>query len=376
MRGRIFNATEGGLETTISFEGIQVRVLCYPDVFAYEKDVWELGQKAKKSSNNRNMFDVAFRLLTDRTLGDEPNSLAHVLLLLSNVTKPKPTNLQAKLVQEMNALKRKPADSDPSDLGEESWKASAAVNAAVSAEVVNVLTQTVTSDVERQGKHFRQKNAIAEVLKEQFGFDSKRKTGDPHGWITFALKKAKKWKGLEVDECFHGTSMTALAPILLEGLKKPKSKAGSAHGQYGSKSKETIYLSPSWHYSAHPVYSPLHRMGSQNAFQMVFKCEVLRGQYRMQSGTLGNKHWQKKLRIDPELDTLENLEYLVEHEGIVRLKEVMFRIFGEGTDPAIFGDLPPRLWVDDRPGFEYRWTEMLQTDFRARGLYLSGHQHA
>mmetsp|Transcript_84242 Transcript_84242/g.133525 ORF Transcript_84242/g.133525 Transcript_84242/m.133525 type:complete len:114 (+) Transcript_84242:991-1332(+) len=85
---------------------------------------------------------------------------------------------------------------------------------------------------------------------------------------------------------------------------------------------------------------------------------------------------KKKLRIDPELDTLENLEYLVEHEGIVRLKEVMFRIFGEGTDPAIFGDLPPRLWVDDRPGFEYRWTEMLQTDFRARGLYLSGHQHA
>lgn len=377
MRGRIFHATEGGLETTITFEGIQVRVFCYPDVFAYEKDVWELGQKALASSNNKNMFDAAFRLLTDRTLGDEPNSLAHVLLLLSNVTKPKPTNLQAELVKETKALKQKPADPDPLELGEDTWKASAAVNAAVSAEVVNVLTQTVTADVEQQGEHLRQKNAIAEVLKEQFGFNSQQKTGDPHGWITFALKKAKEWKGLEVDECYHGTSMTALAPILLEGLKKPKSKADRAHGQHGSKSQETIYLSPSWHYSAHPVYSPLHMMGSgPNAFQMVFKCEVLRGQYRTQSATFGGKHWPKEVRIDPERDTLENLEYLVEDEGTVRLKEVMFRKFGNGADPAIFGDLPPKLLVDGRPKLEYRWTEMLQEDFKARGFYLSGHQHA
>ena len=82
------------------------------------------------------------------------------------------------------------------------------------------------------------------------------------------------------------------------------------------------------------------------------------------------------LRIDPELDSLEDLEYLVDDEGTLRLKEVMFRQFGRDADPNVYGDLPPRLRVDDRPGLEYRWTEMLQEDFRARGLYLSGHEHA
>ena len=65
--------------------------------------------------------------------------------------------------------------------------------------------------------------------------------------------------------------------------------------------------------------------------------------------------------------TLENLEYLVEDEGTVRLKEVMFRQFGWGADPNVYGNLPPRLRVDCEKGLEYRWTKMLQEDFEARG---------
>lgn len=345
MQGRRFTATEGGLETTFMFENIEVRVLCYPDVFALEKPVWELGQKAQERRNNRSLFDTAFKLLNDRTAGDQPDqpdSLAHVLLLLSHATKPTPTNL---------------------------WKQTAAVNAAISAEVFNVLSQVVASDVERHRQHFVQKNAIAQVLQDQFQISAQPRTGDPHGWKTFSLKKPREWNNHEVDECYHGTSMNTLAPILLEGLKRP-SPGRVAHGQAGSQSRATIYLSPSWHYSAHPVYSPLHVIGF-DAFQMVLKCEVIKHQYTKQNGTLANKHWPRDLRIDPDRPTMEDMEYLVEEEGVVRLKEVMFRKFGRNADPNIYGELPPKLHVDcERDALQYQWTDIVQSDFRARGLLL------
>jgi len=344
MQGRSFHPTEGGLETTVIFKGVCVRILCYPDVFALEKSVWELGHEALKRSNNRGMFDTAFKLLNDRTLQGEPNSLAHVLLLLNQATKPAATDLAT------------------------------ATYAATSAAVFAVMARAVRSDVENQRQHMSQKIIIADVLKDQFGFCSQSKTGDPQGWMTFPLKKPTGWNGLEIEECFHGTSMTALAPILREGLKKPK-RWNSAHGQCGSTSKQTIYLTPSWHYAAHPVYSPLHLVDLDSdasemcAFQMVLKCEVREGQYKRQPSTLGSKHWEIGLRIDPDRDTLDDMEYLVEEEGVVRVKEVMFRRFGKNSDPNIFGPLPPQLAVTE-DGREYRWTKMLQRDFRARNLYL------
>ena len=367
MRGRCFHATEGGLETRVTFQGIEISVLCYPDVFALEKDVWLLGQEAMENKREqRFVFDAAFKLLNDRTLGEgrglaEPTSLAQVLLLLNHATQPNPTGLMGQ------------------------WREKVAVDAATSAEVFHLLMQEVASDVQQQQEHFRQKNAIAKVLKDQCGIESQPpKTGDPHGWVTFALRKAAEWNGCELEECFHGTSMTLLSVILREGLKKPKNTKDSAHGQRGSQSKQSIYLSPSWHYCAHPVYSPLHVMGP-NAFQMVLKCEVLQGQYQKQNGTLGGKHWPHNLRIDPDRDSLEDIEYLVEDEAVVRLKEVMFRQFGRHSDPEKYGDLPPKLVVNTQgqsdqktkeQKTEYRWTEMLQADFEARGLYLRHHQHA
>lgn len=307
---------------------------------------------AEENSNNRLLFDAAFHLSADTTMGNEPKTLAHVLLLLSDATKPKRTDLKWKV---------------------EKWRQKAATNAATSAELFNVMKNAMDADEEKQRQHLMQKNAIAEILMDQFGFTSKRMTGNPHGWVTFALKTAEEWRGHQVDECFHGTSMTLLAPILLEGLKKPCIGKGS-HGQSGSTSKQTIYASPSWYYSAHPVYSPLHTIKSgPHAFQILFKCEVLRGQYRSQKSTLGKKHWPKGLRIDPDRDSLDDLEYLIEDEGKIRVKEVMFRQFGPGTDLNVYGELPPRLKVI-APGeplpVERRWTKMLQEDFRSRNLFL------
>lgn len=362
MRGRIFRATEGGLETTITFESIEVRVLFSPDVFALDGSVWKLAQEAL-ARNSKTYFDISFKLLTDRTSGDEnPRTLAHVFLLLNYFTKPKPTDLQ-QLTKEDHRKKTK-------DLVKER----AAVNVAASVEIVNVLTQAeqaVSFDVEQRCAHFRQKNAIAEVLLDQVGVDSEPKIGDPHGWICFALRTAEEWNRCDVDQCFHGTSMTALAPILVEGLKRPTCKEDVAHGQGGSRSRKTIYLSPSWHYSAHPVYSPLHVFSSGNtAFQMVLKCEVKQGRYQKQKSTLGNQHWPKDLRIDPDRATLTDMEYLVEDEGAVRVTDVMFRKFGKEAEEQIYGHLPPRLEVHNRSGLEYDWTNMLEEHFRSRELYL------
>eukprot|EP00438_Fugacium_kawagutii_P007237 Skav211557 [mRNA] locus=scaffold2228:106245:108215:+ [translate_table: standard] len=352
MQGLRFHAAEGGLETTVIFEDIPVRVLCYPETFALENKVWELGQMAEESSNNRLLFDAALHLLKDTTMGNEPKTLAHTLLLLNDATKPKRADLKWK---------------------GEKWRQKAAANAATSAELFQVMKEAMDVDVEQQRQHLVQKNAIAEILMDQFGFNSEPVTGNPHGWVTFALKTAEEWRGHQVDECFHGTSITLLAPILLEGLKKPCIGEGS-HGQSGSTSKQTIYASPSWHYSAHPVYSPLHTIKSgPHAFQILFKCEVLKGQYRTQKSTLGKKHWPKGLRIDPDRDSLGDLEYLIEDEGKICLKEVMFRQFGSGTDPNVYGELPPMLKViapEERRPVEYRWTKMLQDNFRSRNLFL------
>ena len=351
MQEHKFRKTEGGLETSVTFEGVEVQVLCYPEPLVYDKSVWDLGQKASAGDRSgRHLFDAALMLNNDRTKNSQPKSLADVLLLLNHVTKPQPTKMHKLLPK------------------------AAAVHAAASADVFQVMMEAVESDREMLSEHTKQKSAIADVLASECSFSLQPKTADPEGWLTFPLKPADEWNRHRVDECFHGTCMTALAPILLQGLKKPQTSAAVAHGQHGSESKQTIYASPSWHYAAHPVYSPLHRWtsgGRDQAVQMVLKCDVLHGGYRAQKGTLGNKHWSRELRVDPEHDTMDDLEYLIEDEGNICLKGIMFRQFGPGADPKIYGDLAPQLSMHrNGPSIEYRWTAMLQEDFKERGLLL------
>eukprot|EP00439_Symbiodinium_sp_Y106_P007739 s7229_g1.t1 len=363
MQGRTFQKTEGGLETTVVFENVEVRVLCYPEMFVLNKSVWELGQQAPSGAKgSRQWFDTAFRLSNDKFSRDRPTNLADVLLLLNYATKPKPTRL---LKTQQSAKRNAPsADEDP-------WRA--AVNASSSVDVFDVMMRAVTWDREQLRDHMRQKAVIGEILKVEYGFSPSFKTGNPEGWITFPVRAAEAWEGRLVDECYHGTSMTNLAPILLEGLRKPQSRSEEAHGQWGSKSKQSIYASPSWYYAAHPVYSPLHFCKAGQAFQLVWKCIVRRGSYRSQRGTLGSKHWSKDLRMDPDHDTMDNMEYLIEEEGNICIKEVMFREFGSAADSRIYGELPSQLEVEaftDADKLNAGWTEMLQKDFKKRGLFL------
>ena len=108
----------------------------------------------------------------------------------------------------------------------------------------------------------------------------------------------------------------------------------------------TTYASPSWHYAAHPRYPPLHKGPAwpqqPEAFQMLFECEVRRGSYSMQRGSLASKHWNRTVRMDPERDSVEGLEFLMENAWDVQLTSVMFRKLGETIDETTFGPWPQR----------------------------------
>jgi len=360
MMGHCFRATEAGLEADIEFEGVGLRLLCVPDIFAIEEAVFQLGQTALVRHNNKRLFDSAFDLFNDRCSQGDPSSFKDALLLLNHRSIPRRTNL---LCQD--------------------WQTSTGLDVAASASLVSTMEAQLSVDVEACSLHIEQKNGIAEVLMDSYGMDQRPVRGAPDGWLRFPLKhKDRRWEGVK---CYHGTSMSVLAPILASGLKRPSGRHSKAiaHGQAGSKTGRTIYLSPSWHYSAHPVYSPLHKgFGwpvQPEAFQMVLECSVREQYYRTQRGTLASKHWDRKLRIDPERPTLENLEFLVEDEASVRITGVMFRKFGKHVDRDTFGDLPTRLnipttirgWSSGTgSAVEYLWTELLQTTYREEGLLL------
>ena len=51
----------------------------------------------------------------------------------------------------------------------------------------------------------------------------------------------------------------------------------------------------------------------------------------------------------------------------------MFREFGSAADSRIYGELPSQLEVEaftDADKLNAGWTEMLQKDFKKRGLFL------
>lgn len=362
MSGRTFLPCEAGLETTVEFKGVKLTLLCVPDLFALEESVFMLGARAQQRDNNRHVFDTAFELLNDRSNKREPQKLSEALLLLNCQTNPEASNMLC--VDWQNVVGR---------------------NAAASASLIESMQQRLASDVEARALHLDQKNAIAQILMDSYGMDSEPVAGDPHGWLLFPVAARQRhrragrdtWEG---DTCYHGTGMAALAPILASGLKRP-GDGQVAHGQSGSRSRRSIYLSPSWHYAAHPVYSPLHRLSSIDAFQMVLRCSARQGCYRKQRGTLASKHWDRTVRIDPELDTIEDLEFLVEDEADVKVIGVMFRKLGETVDATIFGELPKKLkvpssqrkWKGARAekGVEYMWTNLLQEEYKQQGLYLS-----
>lgn len=79
------------------------------------------------------------------------------------------------------------------------------------------------------------------------------------------------------------------------------------------------------------------------------------------------------MRIDPERDDFKDLEYLIEDPCDVSVTGVLFRKFGHGVDENIFGHLPKRLDVknpEKEPKVEYRWTKLLEEEYRKLGLFV------
>jgi hypothetical protein len=166
---------------------------------------------------------------------------------------------------------------------------------------------------------------------------------------------------------YHGTSNTNAGKIFCAGgLKTPAEGAKVVHGQCGSKTKNTIYLSPSREYAAFPTYSLFYELPDNIYAQLVFEVKAKPG-YTIQSSTLGHlSHWPSNLRIDPKFETNSGLEWLVESSQDIVLSAILVRMFGAGTD-AIFGELNGRVIGSSR-GADYHWTDLRKKDAQSKKL--------
>jgi len=115
-----------------------------------------------------------------------------------------------------------------------------------------------------------------------------------------------------------------------------------AHGQAGSSSKSTIYVSPSKEVAAFPVYSEFSpllpqedrktpsckiREGQERFFQkhaqMIFEMKVKPSSCSIQKSTLaGSRHWPETLRYDKSFHTHCDLEHFVENNSDIMLSAI------------------------------------------------------
>jgi len=123
------------------------------------------------------------------------------------------------------------------------------------------------------------------------------------------------------------------------------------HGQAGSKSQSTIYVSPSKEVAAFPTYSdffPLNPLPvpegqvqgvlpdevTNKYAQIVFEVKVKPSSYIIQRSTLGqNRHWPRSLRVDKSFHTHCDLEHLIENTSDLMLSAILVRQFGPGAAP-------------------------------------------
>merc|ERR1712046_77707 len=129
---------------------------------------------------------------------------------------------------------------------------------------------------------------------------------------------------------YHGTSITKAARIMVEGLKRPSKEEEISHGQAYSQTRQSIYASPSVEYAAFPVYAPFTIMEHGRWMQAVMQLCVRPGCFAMYPASLRGKYWPEDLRFDPNFETLDNLEWLIEDEADVVVTGVLLREFGPG----------------------------------------------
>jgi len=170
---------------------------------------------------------------------------------------------------------------------------------------------------------------------------------------------------------YHGTSDENAAKILLVGFRRPGDRGvSSVHGQGGSSTRQTIYVTPSIYYAGHPEYSPL--VGLEDGVtwgQIVLQCKIRPGSWRARHNTLGARHWDPDICFDPNFPSNDNIEFLLEDPHDVVVVGIMYRELGQGADRSVYGDLVTRV-IDDQSvgGPEYTWTHLLSQHHRAQGL--------
>ena len=105
--------------------------------------------------------------------------------------------------------------------------------------------------------------------------------GARHGVTYFKPRRFVRWRRMVDPEkwgtikdwavVYHGSSPASIARILEDSLRGPDGRQ-VAHGQAGSSSGKTIYLSPAIGVASHPVYSEFFKISDNRWGQTVLQC--------------------------------------------------------------------------------------------------------
>ena len=193
------------------------------------------------------------------------------------------------------------------------------------------------------------------------------------GWVKF------KVNGYSEDDdifrthlvAYHGTSPENIQSILKNGLKTPKSigkepEHGDALREEGEERGNRVYLSPCINYSAHPVYSPLHKLKSQDLsvrkqfIQFVLQVRVAPNSYTAYGSTLDIDYWPEDCSFDPAFEPDSIYEWATHNPPVVT--GLFVRILGNESMKDIFGNFASLEFKD-----EYDWISRFSK--RVKNIY-------
>ncbi|CAE8640450.1 unnamed protein product [Polarella glacialis] len=226
----------------------------------------------------------------------------------------------------------------------------------------------------KQGSVFNAPHSRTYSLKSSadYGFRGGKPYYKPCGWLRFAVNVEDFHLFKDWCVAYHGTASSKLVPILLKGLRRPgEDGVEVSHGQAHSKTRKTIYLSPSIEYAAFPVYANMFPLDEKNHWaQLVLQCRVRPGAFQEMRGSLGNKYWPKHVRFDPNFESKSGLEWLLESPDDIAVVGLMMREFGPKADAAVHGELVRKVCEGDR-GPEYEWTRLRAAEYERQGWLMA-----
>lgn len=195
----------------------------------------------------------------------------------------------------------------------------------------------------------------------------------PKGWMRMGVAAAGFQECKDWCVAYHGTKVKSVVGILMQGLQRPgEGGVKVRHGQAGSETKRTVYLSPSIEYAAHPVYSQFFSISRGLWAQVVLQCRVKPGSFRVQGNTLLEEHWPSNVKFDENFPHNEALEWLVEDPQNIHVTGLMVREFGCKANKKLYGKLNRGVTEGTDPdgGPEFEWTKIRVEDLRKRGQFV------